>query len=328
MNGKNILKTYCYKLNDKLELTLCDYIIATESIKKEDSITWIDIQGFEKDLLEKKLDDFNITGLAKKLCLDAYNRQGFYPMNKLTFLVFPVLASSGDFHGVEHVAFLVRQNFLLTLRDTKATGIQRTISLQDSTEWLPDTSVQGLVTAFMMVLSLESLQRTSELRDSIMVMERRMDAQPDSVSMKEISHKRSELLTFESVISGQLPVLEALITAEKAQLKAGKISEYLLSARANLQATNNSLDWLEGRIDVMRSIYDMRSQERINRRLGRLTIVSAIFLPMTFLAGIWGMNFKYMPLLNEQIGIFIAIGSMFLIAVGIYLYFKKNKWLD
>ncbi len=134
-----------------------------------------------------------------------------------------------------------------------------------------------------------------------MVMERRMDAQPDSVSMKEISHKRSELLTFESVVSGQLPVLEALVAAEKAQLKVGKISEYLLSAKANLQATNNSLDWLEGRIDVLRSIYDMRSQERINRRLGRLTIVSAIFLPMTFLAGIWGMNFKYMPLLNEQI---------------------------
>ena len=309
------MKIECYKIGSDFQLTLCGYEAAVENNKKQDSVLWIDVQGFEKDLLEKKLDDFKITGLAKKLCLDAHNRQGFYPMNKLTFLVFPVLASSGDFHGVEHVAFLVRQNFLFTLRDIKATGIQRTISLQDSTEWLPDTNVQGLVTAFMMVLSLESLQRTSELRDSIMVMERRMDVHPDSVSMKEISHKRSELLTFESVISGQLPVLEALISAEKEQLKAGKISEYLLSAKANLQATNNSLDWLEGRIDVLRSIYDMRSQERINRRLGRLTIVSAIFLPMTFLAGIWGMNFKYMPLLNEQSGIFIAIGSMFLIAV-------------
>ena len=309
------MKIECYKIGSDFQLTLCGYEAAVENNKKQDSVLWIDVQGFEKDLLEKKLDDFKITGLAKKLCLDAHNRQGFYPMNKLTFMVFPVLASSGDFHGVEHVAFLVRQNFLFTLRDIKATGIQRTISLQDSTEWLPDTNVQGLVTAFMMVLSLESLQRTSELRDSIMVMERRMDVHPDSVSMKEISHKRSELLTFESVISGQLPVLEALISAEKEQLKAGKISEYLLSAKANLQATNNSLDWLEGRIDVLRSIYDMRSQERINRRLGRLTIVSAIFLPMTFLAGIWGMNFKYMPLLNEQSGIFIAIGSMFLIAV-------------
>ncbi len=322
------MKLDCYKISNDLQLALCEYEVAVEHIKKQDLAIWIDVQGFEKDLLEKKLDELDVTGMAKRLCLSAQNRQGFYPMNKLTFLIFPVLASSGDFHGIEHVAFLIRHNFLLTLRDSKATGIQRTILLQDSAEWIPDKSVQGLVAAFMTVLSLESLQRTSELRDSIMFLERQMEAEPDSVSLNEISHKRSELLTFESVISGQLPVLEAFIAVEKALLKSGKIQEYLLSAKANLQATNNSLDWLEGRIDVMRSIYDMRSQERINRRLGRLTIVSAIFLPMTFLAGIWGMNFKFMPLLNEPTGIFIAIGSMFLIAVGIYLYFKKNKWLD
>ena len=249
-------------------------------------------------------------------------------MNKLTFLVFPVLPHPVIFTELNMLHFLFAIIFFSLY------GIQKLPVFKGQFHYKIQPSgflikvFRDLVTAFMIVLSLESLQRTSELRDSIMVLERQMEAQPDSVSLKEISHKRSELLTFESVISGQLPVLEAFIAAEKAQLKSGKIQEYLLSAKANLQATNNSLDWLEGRIDVLRSIYDMRSQERINRRLGRLTIVSAIFLPMTFLAGIWGMNFKYMPLLNEQIGIFIAIGSMFLIAVGIYLYFKKNKWLD
>ena len=328
MNGKNILKTYCYKLNDKLELTLCDYKSATESIKKEDSITWIDIQGFEKDELQGKLDEMGIVGMAKRLCLEANDRQGFYPMNQLTFLVLPVLASVGDFHGVEHVAFLIRKNFLLTLRDERATQLQKTISLQDSNEWLPEKSVQGLVTAFLIVLSLEALQRTEELRKVIMILERQMDSHPDSVSMEEISHKRSELLTFESVVSGQLPVLEAFVAADKARLKMGKIPEYLICARANLQATNNALDWLEGRIDVLRAIYDTRAQERTNRRLGRLTIVSAIFLPMTFLAGIWGMNFKNMPLLNQAWGLYVAIGAMILIALIIYLRFKKNKWFD
>ena len=94
------------------------------------------------------------------------------------------------------------------------------------------------------------------------------------------------------------------MAADKEKLKMGKIPEYLICARANLQATNNALDWLEGRIDVLRAIYDTRAQERTNRRLGRLTIVSAIFLPMTFLAGIWGMNFKNMPLLIETSGAF------------------------
>ena len=75
--------------------------------------------------------------MAKRLCLEANDRQGFYPMNQLTFLVLPVLASVGDFHGIEHVAVLIRKNFLLTLRDERATQLQKTISLQDSNEWLP-----------------------------------------------------------------------------------------------------------------------------------------------------------------------------------------------
>lgn len=318
----------CHKISTDLHMTLSDYESAVENVKKQDSTMWIDVQGFEKDILEKNLRDLEISGMAKRLCLDVRDRQGFYPMNKLTFLVIPVLAASGDFHEIEHVAFLVRQNFLLTLRHTRATGIQNTISVQDSTEWLPDNSVQGLVTAFMIVLSLEALQRTEDLRKLIMDLEKRMDKVPESVSMEEISNKRSELLTLESVVSGQLPILQAFIDANKEQLKKGKIQEYLISAKANLEATNNSLDWLEGRIDVLRSIYDTRAQERTNRRLGKLTIISAIFLPMTFLAGVWGMNFKYMPLLNQSWGLPVAIGAMFLIALMIYLRFKKYKWFD
>lgn len=318
----------CYKINENLQLSTCDYEIAVEDSKNQDSTIWIDVQGFEKDKLEEKLDDLEITGMAKRLCLEANDRQGFYPMNELTFLVIPVLAADGDFHGIAHVAFLISQDFLLTLRDKRATQLQKTISLQDSTEWLPEKSAQGLVTAFLVVLSLEALQRTEELRKVIMILERQMDSQPDSVSMEEISHKRSELLTFESVVSGQLPVLEAFVAADKAKLKMGKIQDYLIYARSNLQATNNALDWLEGRIDVLRAIYDTRAQERTNRRLGRLTIVSAIFLPMTLFAGIWGMNFKNMPLLSQPWGFPVAIVVMFLIALVIFLRFKKNKWFD
>jgi len=322
------LKIDCFKIDNDLQLVQCDYKSTIDNLKELTSSIWIDIVGFDNEHLNNELGNIDLNGLAKKLCLEARNRQGFYPMNKLTFLVLPVLASSGDYHEVEHIAFLIRENYLLTLRDTKATRLQSTITTNDSNEWLPENSVQGLVNALMLVLSLESLQRTSNLRDSIMVLEKKMDTDPESVSMNEISHKRTELLTFESVISGQMPVIEAYIEFGKEQDNLGINQKYLLSAKANLQATNNSLDWLEGRIDVMRSIYDLRSQEKTNRRLGRLTIVSAIFLPLTFLSAIWGMNFQNMPLLNLPFGFPIALASMFLIAIGIYQYFKKNHWLE
>jgi magnesium transporter len=318
----------CFQINDELELIPCDYETAVKAVQKQDTNIWIDIQGAERAELEENLDILKVQGLARRLCLEAHDRPGFYPMSNLTFMVLPVLAAGADFHAVEHVAFLVRKNLLLTLRDMRATALQRTINLQDSAEWLPDGSVAGLGAAFMIVLSLESLNRTSDLRETIMTLEQRMDSQPDSVEMKEISHKRSELLTLESVVSGQIPMLQALIDVDRKALKSEHIREYLICALANLQATDRSLGWLEGRIDVMRSMVDMQAQEKTNRRLGRLTIVSVIFLPMTFLAGLWGMNFKYMPGLKNPFGYPIALGSMFLLAVGIYFYFRRKGWLD
>ena len=96
----------------------------------------------------------------------------------------------------------------------------------------------------------------------------------------------------------------------------------------NLQSTNSSLNWLQGRLDLMRSLIDMHTQEITNRRLGRLTFLSMIFMPITLLAGIWGMNFDIMPELHFSFGYPLALGSMVLIGVILYKYFKKLGWFD
>ena len=58
-----------------------------------------------------------------------------------------------------------------------------------------------------------------------------------------------------------------------------------------------------------------------------LTIITAIFVPITFIAGIYGMNFEYIPELRYQHGYFIAIGAMASIAVVLMLVFKYKKWI-
>ena len=78
----------------------------------------------------------------------------------------------------------------------------------------------------------------------------------------------------------------------------------------------------------MRSLIDMHAQERTNRRLGRLTVLSMIFMPVTFLAGIWGMNFKSMPLLSFDNGYIYALIIMLMISGGMYLYYHKKGWFD
>lgn len=57
-----------------------------------------------------------------------------------------------------------------------------------------------------------------------------------------------------------------------------------------------------------------------------LTIMASIFIPLTFLAGIYGMNFEYMPELSLKYGYFYLLGIMFLISLWMIWYFKRKKW--
>lgn len=58
----------------------------------------------------------------------------------------------------------------------------------------------------------------------------------------------------------------------------------------------------------------------------RLTVVSTIFIPLTFLVGVWGMNYKWMPELDWRYGYLFAWVLMFIIGIVVYLYFRKKKW--
>jgi magnesium transporter len=99
-------------------------------------------------------------------------------------------------------------------------------------------------------------------------------------------------------------------------------------ALANLQAADQSLDRQDQRIGALRSGFQMYAQDKTNRRLNMLTILSAIFMPITLLAGIWGMNFETMPELKYPFSYPIALGLMALIGSGMYLFFRRKGWLD
>jgi magnesium transporter len=130
------------------------------------------------------------------------------------------------------------------------------------------------------------------------------------------------------VVSDQLPTLQALANTDKSFFRLADTQEYMNCALANLQASDGSLSWLDQRIGALRSGFQMHAQDKTNRRLNMLTILSAIFTPVTLLAGIWGMNFEIMPELKYPFAYPVALGLMVLIGWGMYLFFRRNDWLD
>ena len=80
-------------------------------------------------------------------------------------------------------------------------------------------------------------------------------------------------------------------------------------------------------IDALVQIYFSASAQRTNEILRFLTILSAVFLPLNLLAGLFGMNFTHLPLLAAWYGPGILIGVMLLLVSGLLLWFRRLRWL-
>ena len=90
------------------------------------------------------------------------------------------------------------------------------------------------------------------------------------------------------------------------------------------------MDSVENYRDMLIGLQDLFLSEvsfKMNQVIQVLTIISAIFIPLTFLAGLYGMNFEYIPELQYRNGYYILLGVMAIIATGLVVFFKKKKWL-
>jgi magnesium transporter len=94
--------------------------------------------------------------------------------------------------------------------------------------------------------------------------------------------------------------------------------------------TVQAIDAVEAYRDILAGLLDVYLSSistRMNEIMKFLTIIGTIFLPLTFIAGVYGMNFQHMPELQWRWGYYGCLLLMLLIAVGMLLYFKRKKWL-
>lgn len=141
----------------------------------------------------------------------------------------------------------------------------------------------------------------------------------------EIQTLRRQYMIMKKAI---LPLKEQYI-----KLLRSESSLFHKANRAFFNDTNDHLQFVLQTIEICREtlsslvdLYISNNDLRMNNIMKRLTVVSTIFIPLTFLVGVWGMNFKQMPELEWGYGYLFAWILMVLIGIIVYLYFKKKKW--
>ncbi len=162
--------------------------------------------------------------------------------------------------------------------------------------------------------------------DRLAELEQRLFVADAPVSPVELYDMNRELLTLRGWIRPLRELLGVLLRAEntlirdKTQLFLRDCYDHALEL-IELVEINREIG--ANLVDLYRANLNMR----LNETMKVLTIIATIFMPLTFIAGVYGMNFKHMPELSWKLGYPLSLGLMALIAVGMLVYFRKKGWL-
>lgn len=296
-----------------------------ELFKKNSDRLWIDLKYSNYGELEQWFENLNIKDVGHHIFSNNISNPGFYPLKDEILMVLPVITETNE---IDWLLILCRENLILTTHKNNISNLEQKDLEKGADSWLFEASIPALLSAILMDLSLDCMNQANLIEKNVEVTEKEMDNNPRSIEYKNISNLRAKQLLLETVVSGQVPSIAGIKVVEKTFFNLVNVKDYLNCSQVNLFATRDLLDRLEHRILDLRSRFEMNSQEKGNRRLNMLTIISAVFMPITFLAGIWGMNFENMPELGHPYSYPIALTFMLLIVIGMFFFFKKHGWFN
>ena len=192
----------------------------------------------------------------------------------------------------------------------------------------PDgTSSTALVLEVLEEFSAEDLRAYVRTRHAVDQLARTLDERPEDVTLEEIAAlmRRVDLLSM--VCEDHLLAVSLLPQLESQAFRTTADRSYIAEVTRTLDRYQYGLKRAERRLEGLRQLYAAGLQEKANQRLRVLTVMSTIFLPMTLLASIYGMNFQHMPELASPYGYPAVLAAMVTIAgVQVWWYRRQGWW--
>lgn len=286
---------------------------------------WIDFDSpteEESDLLSSY---FHFHPLAIEDCLMHFNSPKVDYYTDYNFFI--VNALNKNTFMPEEVAMFVSKKYVVSFHKTSLEEVDEAFNKAKNNEkkWVEGTAyaahqiMDKIVDHFFPIV-----YKIEEKLDDIEINE-----EDDSVYnlIDRLFKIRKDLLRLRKTINAMRELLYRIINSEKLQdfnerrMYFSDIHDHLLKLSSMIESDR------EITADI-RDNYLSIDSAKLNRNTMVLTIVTTIFNPLTFIAGVYGMNFQYMPELNFKYGYFIVLIVMVLIALNMYLWFKKKGWMD
>jgi len=291
-----------------------------------DGSFWLDMKEFSQPELETMIDELGVGELWKSRLLRFGRGTSMVVLRELTFAEWTAFADEAHTRRT-HVAAICLENLLVTLQSEAIETPVVTHGSLDLSELGPATP--ATVLCWLVVGQASRTARASRrLRDRLLQLDERMDDDPGSVGAGELAELKADLLQAEGIGEEQAEAFQFLSELQTGPLDFSPLEGSMTLLTSTADSTRRLNERLDGRFCELRHRATEHKQDSLNQRLGVLTVISTVFLPLTLLAGIWGMNFETMPELKQPYGYPIAIGLMLLVAGGVVWFLRRRGWFD
>jgi len=288
---------------------------------------WLDIEAPEEEELNALLEPLKIDPEMLRAPLEPGS--GFFAeiLENLLFLRIPTQASSSD-GDLTHISLLCLPTTLVTVHQEPLPAISDLALRLTGRISLKSATTSALVYQVIGRLVIENLFAFTACRQKHDALSRRLIEDSGSVLPEDIFTVRRQITNIGDANEDHAFCVDVLQKIESVSFSAGNQLQHLQELDRSLARHQRSMDRLEENVKDLHQQFLLTIQDRTGNRLKILTILSAVFLPLTLIAGIYGMNFENMPELALPYAYYAILAFMVLVGIGMLAFFHKKGWFN
>lgn len=291
--------------------------------------TWINLDGIHNtEMIEKIGKHFGISSLVLEDIVNTNSRPKIDDFKEYVFIILKMLNYEKEKHclNVEQVSLILGKNFVISFQENEGDlfdGIRA--RLRDPASRMRTFGCDYLTYCLMDRVVDEYFLIIESMGEELETMEEEVATNPSQQFLHGYNELKRDSVFLRKSVWPLREVVNYLLRNEVGLVKP----EVLPYFRDLYDHTIQVIDTTETYRDLFSDIMDLYLSTlslKMNEVMKVLTVISTIFIPLTFIVGVYGMNFKFMPELNWHYGYFIVWGFMAVVAGGMILFFKRRKW--
>jgi magnesium transporter len=298
--------------------------------RDNDNVTWVNIDGLhDVDVMEKIGRHFNLHPLMLEDILNTDKRPEIEDYGEYVFMVIKMLYYDEieKLVKAEQLSIVLGNNIVFTFQERvgdvfnplrerirKGRGRLR----KSGTDYLAYALLDTIVDNYFLILE--------KFSDALEAIEDELMKNMNKNTIKKIHRMKREMVFLRKSVWPVRELVNGLGRSGSALIDES-LSIYIRDLYDHTVQVIDTIETMREMVAGMLDIYLTTASNRMNEVMKVLTIMASIFIPLTFIAGIYGMNFEGMPELHARWGYPVILVLMFVVAISMIFYFKKRKWL-